>query len=25
LDCQKIAPNLAPGVWAEIEDGMLLP
>jgi hypothetical protein len=25
LDCQKIAPNLAPGVWAEIENGMLLP
>ncbi len=25
LDCQKIAPSLAPGVWAEIEDGMLLP
>jgi len=25
LDCHKIAPNLAPGVWAEIEDGMLLP
>jgi hypothetical protein len=25
LDCQKIAPNLAPGVWTEIENGMLLP
>jgi hypothetical protein len=25
LDCQKIAPNLAPGVWAKIENGMLLP
>jgi hypothetical protein len=25
LDCQKIAPNLAPGVWAEIENRMLLP